>query len=820
MRATTEDPDRFRSAVRPDGAQERVAGAGDRPPRATPDAATDVTTRPTPKPGTARAGRPALVLYVLTSFLGSFLLFVIEPMAAKMLLPQLGGSPAVWNTAMVFFQAALLLGYAFAHVTLSRLGLRRQPWLQVVLIAAPLLVLPIALPAGWSPPPGANPAPWTLLALTVMVGAPFFMLSTASPTSQRWFSGTSHPHAADPYFLYAAGNVGSLLGLLAYPLVIEPRLGLADQSRAWAAVYVLWVLCTVACALVLRRRRPTAEPVTAAAAAVATAPDTLTAAAESEHPRTDPGEAAPPTPSAADRPIDWRRRVRWVYWAAVPSALLLGVTRHISSDIAAIPLLWVVPLSLYLLTFIVAFGRRPEGTVRVANRAFRLLVVPIALGFLGLISSIWLNLALHLTVFLAATMVAHGRLAADRPDARRLTEFYLWMSTGGVVGGILTALVAPVIFNTVLEYPLALVLAISILPREDGVVVHGDLRQRLRAACTVRNILLAASFVLLTVIAIVVRGTGTQDSLVLAIVISAIGVGGAYVVVKSPTAFALAIGFLLIVAIEFPSNPTSYQSRSFFGVHRVYADTDGRHVLLNGTTVHAMETWDGPNAHAPQAYFHRSGPMGQYFGTFRTDPTPKRIGIIGLGAGVIAAYAKPGDHITYYEIDPEVIRIATDPSLFTFVPESKATIDYSLGDGRLNLAASNQTYDILMIDAFSSDSIPLHLLTTQAIELYKRHLRPGGVMVFNISNRYFDLQPVLARLAQAQGLVGVIQDDKGLTDAQVAEGKFASTFALLAVQHDDLGPAGTDPRWVPIDDGREVALWTDDFTDLLTVLRR
>ncbi len=744
---------------------------------------------PPPRP---HAGAPTVVLFAATSFLGSMLLFLVQPMVAKMLLPLLGGSPAVWNTAMVFFQAALLAGYGLAHLSLTRLGLRRQPIVQMALFCLPVLVLPVAVPDGWHPPTGVEPALWTLLALTLMVGAPFLMLSTASPTIQRWFAGTNHPQADDPYFLYAAGNVGSFVGLLAYPFVLEPRLTLDEQSWLWAGLYVSFVVLSGCCALALRKHPAgTVRP-----------------------PGTASSEGTVTTPLRTT--IDNRTRLRWVYFAAVPSALLLGVTRHVSSDVAAVPLLWVIPLSLYLITFVVAFGRSGPRTLDVAARGFRLLVVPVALTFLGLISSLWVNAALHLLTFFFAALVAHGRLAAERPAPQKLTEFYLLLSLGGMIGGIVTALVAPVVFTTVLEYPVAMVLAITILPW--SAAAPSSAEPGWRRFATPRTIALGAAFAGLTIAAIAVRSAGTQTALQLGLLIAASALAGAYALARSPYAFAAAVGFLLLVATASPAYPTVYQSRTFFGVHRVYQDTEGRHVLLNGTTVHAMEDYRHGEAGVPLAYFHPTGPVGQFFATFADDPRPRPMAIIGLGAGAIAAYGRPGDRITYFEIDPEVVRIAQDPELFSFVHRSPATVDYVMGDGRLNLERAAEQYEILVIDAFSSDSVPLHLLTKEAMAIYLDRLAPGGVILVNISNRYFDFVPVLGKLANEYGLSGVVQRDHWIPPELAAEGKFASTFALLARTNEDLGPLADDPRWEPIGDGGDLRLWTDSYTDLLGVL--
>lgn len=770
----------------------------------------DEVTEPPPRSGRARPGL-LLGTYLAATFVAASLLFLVEPMVAKMLLPRLGGSAAVWNTAMVFFQAVLLAGYAFAHLTLGWLGPRRQSVLLVAGLVLPLLALPIAVPSGWTPPDDGSAVGWTLLALLVMVGLPFFFLASMGPTLQRWFSATDHPHAADPYFLYAAGNVGSLLALLAYPFLLEPTLGLEAQSRLWAIGYLVLLGLAAASALLLWRHRPDR---TGAGALAEPAPATISDGADG-----DDGTG----PSAG--PISWSTRLRWIGLAAVPSALMLGVTHHLSSDVASMPLLWVVPLALYLVTFIIAFGRRPDGPVRACARVFKLLAVPLALSFLGFVGSLWFELALHLSVFFCAAMVAHGRLASQRPAPERLTEFYLLLSVGGVVGGILTALVAPVIFPSVIEYPIALVLGLLVLPRsaftagrplpspEPADPTH-------RRGPEPRTVLLAVLAAALAVAAVVIRSDGSQAALTLAIVVAAVAVGGAFILARRPAGFAAAVGVILLVAVLVPANPTRDAERTFFGVHRVYDDraVPGRHVLLNGGTVHGMENTQGESAGQPLTYYHRTGPIGQWF-TDNAGAPPRSVGLVGMGSGALAAYGRPGDRFVYYEIDPAVVRIARDRNLFTFVDDSEATVEERIGDGRLVLDRDRDArYDLLVLDAFSSDAIPLHLLTSEAIGLYVDRLTDHGVLAFHISNRYFDFAPVLARLAEEHGLVGRIRYDVASPE-QADEGKLDATWVVMARDEADLGTLATDPRWVPLDQTRSGPLWTDQYSDLLHVFR-
>jgi hypothetical protein len=753
------------------------APAGDPSSAPAPDGGAEPPTAPT----TRRGDRGLVVLFTAATFASATLLFLVQPMVAKVLLPELGGSAAVWNTASVFFQAVLLAGYAFAHVSLRTLGPRRQPWLQLVVIAAGLAVLPIALPDGWRAPITGSPIGWTLLVLAAMVGLPFFVLSTVSPTLQRWFSTTDHPDADDPYFLYAAGNVGSLLALLGYPLLIEPRVDLDDQAAWWAVGYAAFGVLAMGCAIAARRRTRF-EATTATAGMVVT----------------------------GRPPLSWRTRLRWIGFAAVPSALMLGVTRHISSEVAAMPLLWVIPLALYLGTFVVAFGKRPDRAVAISSRALKLLVVPLALSMYGLLSSLAFSLLLNLGVFAAAAMVAHGRLSQERPAPERLTDFYLMLSVGGVVGGATAALLAPVAFTSILEYPVVVIASLALLP---AAAFDGGAPSRKRAA------LVGASVLATAIGAVVVRSSGTQQALQAAMLVAALGAALAYVLTRTPKGFAAALGVVLGVGVLIPANSTTYQERTFYGVHRVYVDqaNGDRHVLLNGSTVHGMEYPSGDHAGKPTTYYHPTGPIGRWFAAHEDDG-PRRVGVIGLGAGALAWYGREGDRMDFYEIDPSVVEIAERPDLFTFVDDSAAEIDVHVGDGRLLVADSSMPpADALVIDAFSGDSIPAHLLTTEAVELYLDAIADDGALVFHISNRFFDFTPVVARLAEESGLVAYQSADEP-TPEEEAQGKLGSTWVVVARTADDAGIAD-EPAWERLDAPADAPLWTDQRSDLLSILR-
>lgn len=488
-------------------------------------------------------------------------------------------------------------------------------------------------------------------------------------------------------------------------------------------------------------------------------------------------------------------------------------------------MLWVIPLALYLITFILAFGRRPEGVTLIAARAFKLLMIPLTLSLLGFIEVLWFILFLHLGVFLCVAMVAHGRLSSERPEPARLTEFYLLLSVGGAVGGVLTALTAPIIFKDVLEYPITLVLGLLVLPvslfasgqPHAGDESTGSLNWRWPRP---RTLMLSFGVLLLSVGAVQIRASGSQSGLTASILIAAVAFIGAYVVARTPQGFAGVFAVLLAASVLIPTNRTLFQDRTFYGVHRVFEDkiVAGRHVLLNGNTVHGMENTVGPDAGEPLAYYHRSGPIGQWFEANKRSPA-RSVAVIGMGSGALAAYGRDSDRFAFYEIDSMVDDIARDPSLFSFVTNSRADIATRIGDGRLMLDRnSDEQYDLLILDAFSSDTVPMHLVTAEAVELYLDRISADGVLAFHISNRYFDLSPIISRLAEMYGLVGLIQTDHPTAEL-AASGKMMSTWVLLARSPDAMEPVADDPRWFPLDVVDPGPLWTDEFSNLLGIFR-
>lgn len=732
-------------------------------------------------------------LFGLTLFASAALLFVAQPMIAKALLPLWGGSPSVWNTCMVFFQAALLAGYAYAHAATAWLGVRRQAPLHVGVLLVPMAFLPFAAPSEAAS--SANPAVWLLLYLVAAVGLPFFTVATTAPLLQRWFASAD---ARDPYPLYAASNLGSLLALVAYPLLIEPRLGLRRQAELWANGYGLLAALTAVCAILVWRK-----------ARGAPLPPSLTL----------------PHEGGRDQ-IGAVRFARWVALAFVPSSWLLGVTTYLTTDIAPVPLLWVVPLALYLLSFILVFAQTTHRSDAWARRLLPLLAFPLGLVLgLGLAQAFWLPL--HLLTFFTGALVCHGALARDRPDANDLTTFYLALALGGVLGGLFNALIAPQVFDRIAEYPLALVLGCLALPavppQKKGLVLS-------RAWQTAgRHTVWIIPLAIFGLVALLVRNVGGIEPTALGTVLELLASGLVVFVWYrhryAPGRFALGLGAALLASglSNGLSGRTLFRERNFFGTARVTsATTTGGtfHRLFHGNTLHGQQALDPARRREPLAYFHRTSPIAQIFAVH----DHANVAIVGLGAGSLAAYAKDHEHWTFYEIDPAVIRVARDPRYFTFLADSRAAqIDILEGDARLRLReAADSGFRLIVLDAFSSDAVPTHLLTREALSLYGGKLAEGGLIVFNITNRYLDLEPVIGALARDAGIVCRVRYDVNVSADEKAEGKQPSIWAMVAAREEDLGTIASDTRWSPAVVPPRTHVWRDDFSDPAShlVLRR
>ncbi|MCA1629135.1 MAG: fused MFS/spermidine synthase [Acidobacteria bacterium] len=739
--------------------------------------------------------RTLTFLFAATLFISAALLFWVEPMVAKMLLPLLGGTPAVWNTCLLFFQTVLLAGYAYALFASRRLTLRQQIVAQVLLLAVATVSFPVWVSPATAAnvPREGNPALWLLGRLFLVVGLPFFVLSTLSPLLQRWFTATRHESARDPYFLYAASNAGSLFALVGYPLAIEPLLALRRQSWLWAASYGALALLVALCGAV---------------ALVANSRAARAAIGGEEAERHEP------------QPIDEgaltkRRRAMWVLLAFVPSSLMLGVTTYVSTDIASLPLLWVVPLSLYLLTLIVAFARR-----RIVRRRWVEFVMPgVTLVFLlaylsGATQPTWFLVLLHLLFFFVAALMCHGRLADDRPATRHLAEFYLWMSVGGALGGLFNALVAPVVFKHIVEYPLAVLIACALIPRRAPDEARDPQRERwldLGYAAALGVLAIAFALVVARV------GWWTTESLALVVGVPLIL---AYLLRRRPVRFALALGAVMLGSAFYRSLDTRalLTERNFFGTLRVTQDAGSDvHWLYHGTTIHGRQSTQLSKQCEPLSYYHRTGPLASVFAAFDSRPGSPEVAVVGLGTGATAAYARAGQRWTFYEINPAVVRVAETPDYFTYLSycASAMPVQIVLGDARLRLAdAHANAYGLIVLDAFSSDAIPLHLMTLEALDLYLSKLAPGGVVLFHVSNRSLDLHPVVADLALSRGLAALSSDD----DIRNPD-KEPSHWVAVARAAEDLAPLAGDAQWKPLAGDPARRVWTDDYSNIVGIFK-
>lgn len=736
-------------------------------------------------------------LFSITLFVSAALLFVVQPMIAKLLLPLLGGASGVWTTCMVFFQVMLLAGYLYAHLVTRRVPRWGQLTLQLGLLLAALATLPFQISdaALQQLNAGARPVVWLLGQLMLVVGLPFLVVATTGPLLQRWFSQLGHRTSGDPYFLYAASNLGSLLALGSYPLWVESHLDLANQGRLWQWIFGGLIVLVAGCGWCFVRTRQGAGPTPSARSSAAPTGDFA---------GTDVVPAVP-----------WSRRGSWVLLAFTPSSLLLGVTTYLTTDIASIPLLWVIPLSLYLLTFVLAFARRQWLPPALIHRLLPVLGVVLVFTIVCRATEpTWFLLLINLLFFFVAALVGHGRLAADRPAPAQLTEFYLWLSLGGALGGIFNALLAPLVFREVLEYPLAILLACALYQ-----VPAGRLK---RAPNRVRGwVAVFAVAVLAFLLAVSARKLGLTPGLLTNVLIFGIPVVLCFGFARQPGRFVVGLASVLLAAHVYVelNKQTVFVDRSFFGVSRVTVSANGRFRQLDhGSTAHGRQFLDPDRACEPLAYYHRAGPLGTIFAEFNRTNLAPNVGLIGLGAGATLAYARPGQAWDVYEIDPLVIRIAQSPEWFTYLTTCCAVTPRIIeGDGRLQLArAPDARYGLLILDAFSSDAIPMHLLTAEAVELYFSKIADGGWLALHLSNRYLDLEQVLAGLATWKGYAGLSWIDD---QADRLEGKEQSQWLVLARREADLRGLTRDPNRLPLESRPAGDPWTDARSSLLPVFK-
>lgn len=678
-------------------------------------------------------------LFACTILLSAFLLFLVQPIIAKQILPWFGGTSAVWTTCLVFFQVVLLAGYTYAHVITTRLAPRTQAHLHIALLAASLVFLPIVPNIALKPDADTDAALRIMLLLVATIGLPYFLLSTTGPLLQKWIAPRFPEKSV--YRLFALSNFGSLIGLLAFPFAIEPFASSRTQSLVWSAGYALFVLVCALSAWKAGR----ASSTTAAVGA--------------------PG-AEPAAAATAERPLASEVGL-WLAFSVLGSVLLLATTNHITQNIASVPFLWVLPLSLYLLSFVIAFeGRGGRGWYEQSWWVFATLVMLVAMAA-GLsaargVLDVGIAVPLYITGMFFAVLFCNGELAHRKPAPRYLTHFYLTISVGGAVGGLLVALVAPRVFPTYFELPIALI-AVGVLA-----IIVVRRRQWLLGPAIVAT---------------------------------------------------LATGWYAYDYLKFIRDEVVYMERNFYGTLRVREQgSDDRQVrrLLHGVILHGEQLTISPDRLEPGTYYARSSGAGRAIAA-RQAAGPVRIGVVGLGVGTLSAYGRAGDTIRFYELDPDVLALAR--SHFSYLGSSPARLEFAIGDARLSLerelaAGAAQKYDVLAIDAFSSDSIPVHLITREAIQLYMRHLAPDGILAIHISNRFLDLKPVLANIATELGLAARLVTDSPADDQPGSH----TDWVLIAASGAAFGQGQLAEAQAIAPEPRH-SIWSDQFNNLFDVLK-
>jgi hypothetical protein len=749
-----------------------------------PSAATD-------QPSHSR-NRLVLAVYTAAIFVSALLLFSVQPLFTKMVLPRLGGSPAVWSVAMVFFQSLLLAGYSYAHF-LMRIKNRTVPVVvHLVLLVLALSTLPLSISSGFGEPPTSAYAFWLLALFAVSIGLPFFALAANNPLLQAWFVRTGHPAGPDPYFLYASSNIGSFLALLSYPVLLEPAFTLRTQNLIWTGGYGLLILLIAGCGVLLLR-----SPALKVS-------DTQTEATDA------------PAPS-------WMLRGRWIFLAAVPSGLLIAVTAHISTDVAAAPLLWVLPLSLYLLTWVLVFQSRP-----LLPHKWMLLAQPLAIaGVVVLLAvggeqNLLLTLGGHQLCFFVIAMGCHGELARTRPAAKYLTGFYVALSFGGMVGGLFAGLIAPFAFSWVAEYPILVALAALCRPPGDG--------ERLPRWS-------AWYWPFLAVLAVALIGlsysTGKTSAWLedhRAWVAGSVGVLAALLALALNASrwkiFATIVVALVLIRL-YPADEGRVETvRSFFGVHKIVVTPRGQyHVLMHGTTIHGAEKFQNDDGTPvtgrpePITYYHKDGGIGQAIAAIRErKAAPLRVAVIGVGSGTLTCASELGETWKFFEIDQTMVDTARDPKYFNYIQSCEPDLKPVIGDARLTFAKEpGGAYDLIIVDAYSSDAIPIHLATKEAMKIYTDRLAPQGAVVMHVSNRHLELASVIVGIADANDLKSwVYSEDSGRDDEYI----FATSVVVSAREEADVGKLASSEQWEETEPTENQRVWTDDYSNVLGAVWR
>jgi len=753
-----------------------------------------------------------LLVFVFTTsmLISALLLFLVQPMFTKIVLPLLGGSSGVWNTAMVFFQAMLLGGYLYAHVLTRIFAFRNQIMVHGLVMLTSLVFLPIAIPQEWAQPVAGTPVFWLIGLFTVAVGMPFFALSANAPLMQKWFSYTAHEKSSDPYFLYAASNIGSLFSLLSYPVLIEPFFAVSQQTHAWAAGFVLLMATLLASGMVAYRLRK---------------PSTI--------------EDNKAGQEKAVKCVSWKDRVFWTLCALVPSGLMLAVTTHMTANIASAPLLWVLPLAIYLFTFISAFASKPY----VSTRFLRLVYLPVAVVMmvsatihLSRFFGVGMEIIFLLGGFYVITQYCHNRLAEQRPDAESLTEFYFFMSLGGVLGGASIALLAPLLFVNAHEFAIMLFAsALVVSGKKANRKVDGKASRKVNGKVDVKpNVTTIGIAVALAVGVLFTLGflpSFSAESLTRLMMVYAILLLVVQIAFKPfylKPALYLVVVALLGNSLLVSDKSEIFADRSFFGISRVKADTTPQgkaHIFIHGNTIHNVQLRGEGNERYPLAYYSPEGSFGQAIDAVRNDALRKsghdkiKVAAVGLGAGALACHAQDGDDWTFYEIDALVEKMARNDRLFSFMEKCGPDMPVEIGDARLTLEKADKgLHDLVIIDAFSSDAVPAHLMTREALDLYRSLIKPGGVIFFHTTNRNLDITSVALNVAKDSGLgsrVIAFRPDSTMKHHDLIN---ASNAVLVGNESDLERMLKTYPDWKSRQGNPKVGVWSDDFTHIMGAL--
>lgn len=761
-----------------------------------------------------------LAAYTISIFLSAFLVFLVQPMVGKIFLPWVGGAPSSWNTCMFFFQLLLLGGYYYAHVSLQKLKFKTHLAIHFALMLLAIVSLPIAFKGSAAVP--EDPSLWLLQQIFFTVAIPYFVVSSTAPILQKWFYYTEHKRSKNPFFLYAASNTGSLLALLAYPFVLEPNFNLATQGKIWAAGYGLLILSMIWCAFYIKTAKADAE------------------------------KAEAKTDNQVIESIPETQILTWVIAAFVPSSLFLGVTHFLTRNVAPVPMLWIVPLTIYLLTFIISFSEK--FTIKLATcrkLAFLGLALFFPVFYMDLRLTEWYAIPSHLYLLFAVSMLCHKYLADNKPHAQHLTSFYLWLSVGGVLGGLFNSYLAPTLFSNITEYPIAVLLSTYFL------INHKDRAKSGKSLHWTENTYLVSIFggIQFAIVVYFFFNTNLSGWFYKAAIyfgldasskmVSTIrsGLDNYYVFIAffatlvisfvalhvmnklksfNHVVFAATVMTLLFFANISIRLPIVMHARNFFGTKRIYSQAENSiNFMVHGTTIHGLQSFLPGFRSKPLAYFHKNGPFGDIFSSKIGQKKDLNMCVIGLGPGAVAAYIKPGQNIDFYEIDPQIAEMAESSGAFTYLSDCLGSYSVIIGDGRLKmLDVPDQHYDIIFMDAFSSSFIPAHLATVEAMGIYLQKLKPEGLIVFNITNKHLQFTSLIAALGDAHDLhhIGILDSE---FDESLAENfmRYPCRFAVLSPSERYMPtPETRGMPWKEINANENIPVWTDHFSSLLPVI--